>query len=239
VRDSAGNLYGTTAVGGAFLMGTVFKLDTSGAMTILHSFNGPDGAGPYSRLVRDTAGNLYGTTLRGGSNADGTVFKLDPAGNEVVLYNFAGTPDGEAPFGSLVRDSTGNVYGTTYLGGAYGFGTVFKVDPTGAETVLYSFTGLADGGLPWAGVVRDAAGNLYGTTVSGGDLTCFPPAGCGTVFKLDAAGNETVLHSFGPSFSGDGNFPVGRLMRDAAGNLFGTAQNGGAYGQGTIFKLKP
>src|SRR5882724_10153447 len=112
-----------------------------------------------------------------------------------VLYSFKGGTDGANPYGSLVGDSAGNLYGTTLYGGTSGFGTVFKLDTTGAETVLHSFTGVPDGRNPYAGLVRDAAGNLYGTTYYGGaSNNCF--WGCGTVFVLDTAGAETVLHSF-------------------------------------------
>ncbi len=147
---------------------------------------GTDGAFPSGGLVRDKAGNLYGTTPVGGASCCGTVFKLDTTGKETVLYSFTG-PDGELPIAGLVRDKAGNLYGTTASGGASGFGTVFKLDTSGTETVLYSFTGSTDGLEPFGGLVRDKAGNLYGTTI-----------GPGTVFKLDTTGTETVLHSFTP-----------------------------------------
>jgi uncharacterized repeat protein (TIGR03803 family) len=189
-------------------------------------------------LVRDKAGNLYGTTLQGsplnciGTGGCGVVFKLDTTGTETVLHTFVG-PDGTYPIGDLVRDKAGNLYGTTYAGGTYGEGTVFKLDTTGTETVLYSFTGLADGAVPRAGLVRDKAGNLYGTTVEGGNLSC----SCGVVFKLDPAGGETLLHTF--TGGADGGILYGGLVRDKAGNLYGTTANGGASGAGTVFKLTP
>ena len=187
VRDKAGNLYGTTGHGGdGTNFGTVFKLDTTGKETLLHSFAGgaTDGQNPYAGLVRDKTGNLYGTTSFGGASGIGlglgTVFKLDTTGKETLLYSFAGgATDGQSPQAGLIRDNAGNLYGTTVLGGASGLGTVFKLDTTGKETALHSFTGRPrDGAIPLAGLIQDAAGNLYGTTVSGGLL------GLGTVFKL-------------------------------------------------------
>jgi uncharacterized repeat protein (TIGR03803 family) len=240
IRDAAGNLYGTTYYGGAFGAGTVFKLSKHGK-TILYSFHGKaDGALPSAGLLRDVLGNLYSTTQLGGDlTCDkglgcGTVFKLSAAGKETVLHSFAdSTTDGGYPVAGLIRDAEGNFYGTTPLGGTSNVGTVFKLDTTGKETVLYSFTGSGpDGASPNAGVIRDAAGNLYGTTVGGG------PQNAGTVFKLDAAGNETVLYTFtGGNGGTDGKYPIGGLVRDAAGNLYGTTEIGGIVNGGTIFKV--
>ena len=206
VRDTAGNLYGTTVGCGAFGWGTVFKVDTSRAETVLFNFsysNG-DGAIPYGGLVRDSAGNLYGTTDYGGSSGNGVVFKLDTSGKETVLHNFAGgTKDGCDPlYESLVRDSAGNLYGTTNRCGAFGYGTVFKVDTSGKETVLHSFAGYpADGCYPYAGLVRDSAGNLYGTTDGCGAFAY------GTVFKVDTSSKETVLHNFAEGTGETGAIP--------------------------------
>ncbi len=147
-----------------------------------------------------------------------------------VLHNFTGTPDGSLPYASLIRDKEGNLYGTTETGGASGAGTVFKVNKSGKETVLYSFTGASDGANPFAGLLQDAAGNLYGTTANGGS------SGVGTVFKLSKAGKETVLHSFAGGTT-DGCYPFGGLLRDTAGNLYGTTEVCGASGVGTVFKL--
>ena len=222
VRDAVGNFYGTTALGGISgcrYCGTVFKLSKTGKETVLHRFPGTqyDGVNPLAGLVRDKAGNLYGTTYAGGTTGNGTVFKVEKTGKETVLHSFTGTPDdGRQPQAGLVRDAAGNLYGTTTGGGPSNDGTVFKLDKTGKETVLYSFTGGADGIEPWAGLVRDAAGNFYGTTSYGGSSSnC--SVGCGTVFKLDRTGKETVLYSFtGPP---DGEQPLAGLVRDAAGNL--------------------
>src|SRR5256885_143070 len=139
--------------------------------TLLYSFKGgTDGYYPDAGLVRDAAGNLYGTTSTGGDSFVGTVFKLDSTGAETVLHTFTTSPpDGAHPHAGLIRDAAGNLYGTTYNGGAYGDGAVFKLDATSAETVLYSFKALRDGTKPYADpLLRDAAGNLYGTTYWGG-----------------------------------------------------------------------
>jgi uncharacterized repeat protein (TIGR03803 family) len=237
VRDAAGNLYGTTIVGGAFEGGTVFKVDPSGKETILHNFfGGSDGEKPYAGLVRDAAGRLYGTTTNGGiqnsscTSGCGVVFEIDLNGREKILHRFTGTPDGASPVGGLILDSAGNLYGTTEMGGSAGVGTAFKVTASGVETVLYSFGGTPDGAYPQAGVIRDSNGNLYGTTSSSGT------GGFGTVFKLNAAGDETILHNF--SGGSDGATPLAGLLRTANGNLYGTTFQGGAvYGVGTIFKV--
>lgn len=197
----------------------------------LYSFTGPpDGMNSQADLVEDAAGNLYGTTSQGGvtggacgNSGCGIVFKLDTNNKETVLYSFMGAPaDGASPFAGLVLDASGNLYGTTSLGGTSNLGTVFKLDTTGTETMLYSFASEpTDGADPMAGLVIDPAGNLYGTTSQGGTLND------GTVFKVDTTGKETVLYSFmgGPT---DGSDPVSTLVRDSAGNLFGTTFEGGA-----------
>jgi uncharacterized repeat protein (TIGR03803 family) len=213
----------------------VFKLDTFGNETVLHSFNGSDWSVPLAGLILDSTGNLYGTTYVGGTYNNGTVFKLDTSGNETVLYSFTGRSDGGGPYaGSLITDAVGNLYGTSSFGGAYTLGTVFKLDTFGHEAVLHSFNG-GDGWAPYGGLVMDAAGNLYGTTGLGGGST-YCSNGCGTVFELDSSGNETVLHSFTGS-GGDGFIPLAGLIRDRRGNLYGTTAGGGANGGGIVFKL--
>jgi uncharacterized repeat protein (TIGR03803 family) len=182
-------------------------------------------------LLLDSKGNVYGTTQFGGASAFGAVFGVSPSGEEKVLYSFNPPPDGIIPASGLIRDTAGNFYGTTGNGGASGFGTVFKVTPSGQETVLYSFTGGTDGSIPLYGsLVRDAAGNLYGTTPSGGT------SDFGVVFKLDTTGAETVLHSFSGA---DGKIPYGTLAVDKSGNLYGTTYEGGAFGGGVVFKITP
>ena len=210
-------------------------------LSVLYSFKpGWDGYEPNGGLVRDAAGNLYGTAYYGGTNACldgcGTIFKLDANGDYSVLYQFAGPPDGQNPDASLIRDALGNLYGTTSDGGTFGHGTVFKLDTTGKETVLHSFAGVPDGANPVASLIRDAKGNLYGTTLFGGDTTCAPSAGCGTVFKVDTSNHETVLHAF--AGGADGELPAAPLIRDSAGNLYGTADSGGAYSVGTVLDRK-
>jgi uncharacterized repeat protein (TIGR03803 family) len=221
-----GNLYGTTRFGGISDKGTMFKVNSKGGEIVLHSFRG---GYPLSPLLVDSAGSFYGTTSYGGTSNFGTVFKMDTTGAETVLYSFAGPPDGARPNAGLVMDSAGNLYGTTSAGGASNYGTVFKLDTSNTETVLYSFTGGADGALPLYGsLVMDSAGSLYGTTERGGSLDL------GTVFKLDSSGTETVLHSFnGP----EGGFPTSGVIMDNKSNFYGTAAIGGAHASGTVFAV--
>jgi len=256
VRDSKGTLYGTTfnggtgpCKGGSFGgCGTVFKVDTGGKETVLHSFNGLDGSNPSAGLIQDSEGALYGTTSNGGDpNCDppygcGTVFKLDKAGKETVLHYFAGYPtDGASPVAGLIRGIHGDLYGATSAGGSgpcateysSGCGAVFEVDAAGKETVLYNFSGGSDGATPY-GLTRDSAGTLYGTTSFGGDLACFPPYGCGTVFKLDTLGKETALHVF--HGSPDGAHPYAGVIRDAQGRIYGTTVDAG-LGYGIVFEI--
>src|SRR5271157_2809775 len=227
-----------------------------------------DGYYPYAGLIQDTAGNLYGAADLGGGNDFGAVFELMPPAQqggtwtETVLYSFcpAGLPctDGSFPRGSLILDTAGNLYGTTYLGGANsaanngtGGGTVFKLAPPAKEggqwthTVLYSFcsaTKCTDGNEPVSGLVQDGSGNLYGTTPAGGANTAANGgAGGGTVFEVDTAGQETVLYSFcsvGGSSCTDGYDPNAGLL-EIAGNFYGTTARGGANGNGgTVFEVE-
>ena len=197
--------------------------------TVLHNFGcPPKGAGPWA-VIRDSAGNFYGTTVSGGSAGVGVVYKVDRSGHETVLYSFTGGADGRMPLAGVVRDSSGNLYGTTVSGGSAGAGVVYQVDTSGNETVLYSFTGGADGGSPQASIVRDAAGNLYGTATEGGVNNA------GVVFKVDSTGHETVLYSF--TGGADGGNPLAPLIRDSSGNLYGTTFSGGAARWGVVFKL--
>lgn len=231
IRDRAGNLYGTTSVGGTFNAGTVFKVDANSVESILHSFAySPDGGAPQAGLIADSAGNLYGTTKSGGVSGNGTVFTISTSGVISVLHSFGAQPDGSLPFAGLTRDPLGNLYGTTALGGAFGAGTVFKVDPSGLESVLYSFTGGSDGGSPFTGVVLDQAGNLYGTS--------FGSSGCGNIYQLDPAGAQTVLFYFGGDVQAP-CAPYGSLIRDAAGALYGTTTEGGTNSLGTVYKFVP
>jgi uncharacterized repeat protein (TIGR03803 family) len=196
VQDANQYLYGTTSggeVGGTIIGGTVFQVAPSGAVTTVYSFCSqsgcPDGQTPYAGLVLGTDGTFYGTTYQGGANKSGTVFKMTPAGALTSLYSFcsqSGCTDGKFPYAGLVFATDGNLYGTTYQGGANNSGTVFKITPTGALTTLYSFcsqSGCTDGQLPYAGLVEGTDGKLYGTTKQGGTY-CVPSGGCGTIFSL-------------------------------------------------------
>jgi uncharacterized repeat protein (TIGR03803 family) len=216
------------------LASIITPLAQAQTFSVIHNFTGgSDGGAPFAGFTIDGAGNLYGTASFGGATEYGVVFKINPQGEETVLHNFVGGIDGANPEGSLVRDAAVNLFGTTIAGGASGAGTVFKLTPNGKETVLYSFTGKTDGAKPIAGLTKDSLGNLYGTTTAGG------ANGNGVVFKLHKnAGKwtEHVLYSFGPGT--DGAIPVAGVTLDAAGNLYGTTSAGGAYGYGTIFKLK-
>lgn len=215
----------------------------------LHRFKGlGDGRNPWSDLVADRAGNLYGTTILGGSRdicrgyrpkGCGAVFKLAPDGNETLIHVFSGPPDGAFPEAGLVADGNGNLYGTTSSGGAFDKGAVFEIAANGTEAVLYSFRG-AHGENPQADLIIDGSGNLYGTTAYGGDKNCpekVVRSGCGVVFKVTPNGKELVLHAF--ANGEEGNEPLGGLVADRSGNLFGMTQLGGSGYYGNIFKIAP
>jgi uncharacterized repeat protein (TIGR03803 family) len=258
--DSAGNLYGGTVFGGQTNgcdgngCGIVYKVSPSGVETILHSFTGgTDGAIPQGIPVLDASGNLYGVAANGANpGCDegfgcGTIYKVDTAGNFTVLYSFTGDTDGDVPVGGPVLDSSGNLYGTTTIGGNLscsppnGCGVVFKIDSSGNFTVLYTFNGGSnDGEGPNSTLLLDFAGNLYGTTGYGGDLSCDlnEGGGCGVVFKVDPSGEETILHAFAGG-TGDGADPTnGPLTSDGKGNLYGTTSFGGVANGGVIFALR-
>jgi len=232
IRSSDGNLYGTTNGGGTSGLGTVFKITPVGLETVLYSFAGgaADGSYPGAALIQAADGNFYGTTSNGGSSDNGTVFKITPAGVETLLYSFAGgAGDGRYPSAALIQATDGNFYGTTQLGGTTNQGTVFKITPAGAETVLHSFTGGTDGYQPGAALIQGSDGNLYGTA-SGGT------GNGGTVFKITTAGALSVLHSF--TFgNGTASGPYAALIQGADGNFYGTTGSGGSNNAGAIFKL--
>ena len=302
IRDEKGNLLGTTIEGGAFGFGTVFRISPGGTESIIHHFgNVGDGRYPQAKLL-NVGGYIYGTTGAGGSSTAcpagcGTIFSITPNEIETVLHSFSSVPDGSSPLGGLIQDADGNFYGTTVWGGAYGFGTVFEITAAGTDSILYSFTGGADGSqaygnLTWgkngdlfgvtafggitrggckqgcgvvfqltpegsesvllafpggtkglsprSGLIRDAKGNFYGTTFQGGDLSCtlLDLPGCGTVFELTATGKQKILHKFagGPQ---DGAGPVGGLVFDSEGNLYGTTLDGGVDGAGVVIEIAP
>jgi uncharacterized repeat protein (TIGR03803 family) len=261
IFDQAGNLYGTTLVGGAHHKGTVFKLapnaDGSWRESVLYNFCSRtycgDGTEPEASLIFDQAGNLYGTTYAGGALDQGTVFKLTPNADgswrESVLYSFCSRTncrDGEFPEASLIFDAVGNLYGTTYAGGALNHdGTVFKLTPNAdgswRESVLCSFcsrTNCSDGEFPEASLIFDQAGNFYGTTFAGGDQELCLAGGCGVVFKLTpnskGGWNERLLHTFADR---PGASPHAGLIFDPAGNLYGTSS--GNTTLGSVFEITP
>jgi uncharacterized repeat protein (TIGR03803 family) len=250
IFDPTGKLYGTTSGGGTNDCGTVFQLAPNGYRSwterVLYSFcsgTGSDGLEPYSALLLDPVGNLYGTTSRGlGGNPYGIVFELTPnldgSWTENVLHVFNG-PDGGDPQAGLTFDGVGNLYGTTFQGGAFGNGTAFRLTPTGdgnwTESVLHSFNrDHTDGAQPWAGLSFDLAGNLYGTTEYGGSVRH------GAVFKLeptkDSGWHETVLRSFKNQ---PGAYPRGRLILDKQGNLYGTTRGDSRKTFGSVFEITP
>src|SRR5208337_3343876 len=236
---AGGNFYGTTYWGGAYGAGTVFEVTPAGQLTTLHSFAGgaTDGAYPIAGLVQ-VGGNFYGTTQFGGANGAGTVFQITPAGQLTTLYSFcsqAGCTDGAGPYAGLVQATNGNLYGTTFVGGANSVGTVYEITPAGQLTTLYSFCsqpGCSDGLHPRAGLALASDGNLYGTTEGGsgpGLVYTF-----GTVFGMTPAGQVTTLHSFSKT---DGALPFGGLVEGASGILYGATAYGGSQYNGTIFSL--
>jgi len=269
LADTQGNLYGTTSQGGKTGFGTVFELSPTAAggwnKTELYNFNGVKSPiNSYvnaSALVFDASGNLYGETAYGGPKQKGTVFKLSRVGDtwvETDIFTFADASTGENPFGGLVFDAAGNLYGTTLRGGSApacqnGCGAVFRLSPSSGdqwtETLLYQFQSGSDGSFPMAGLVWDPAGNLFGTTQSGGTQTWPCQSGCGTVFELSPAASgwsERIVYRF-MQLHGDGSFPVAGLVTDSSGNLFGTTSRGGDSssgicgftGCGTVFELSP
>jgi uncharacterized repeat protein (TIGR03803 family) len=295
IIDTAGNLYGTTFNGGLANAGTVFKLSSKGVIHILYSFaGGNDGANPIARLAIDKNGNLYGTTSAGGTSGNGTVFAVSPAGKHTVLYSFGSGTDGTIPFAGVTLDAKGNLYGTTSAGGSTGNGTVFELKRSSSgwtEIILHNFELQDDGGTPFAGLVFDNSGNLYGAATQGG---VNGTDGGGTIFELRPAGGSwtfTVLYglygwnisgtfrdllfdsangviygtthcdgsyeagtvySLAPSsgswsytelytFTGgtDGLYSFSNLVMDKSGNLYGTTNEGGATGNGVVFKVAP
>ena len=258
IRNANGDIYGVTEFGGVENeYGVVFKLSARGKESVLHTFQGPpnDGAEPLTTLIAGGSGMFYGTTAFGGNGncpgACGITFAIDSAGY-TITHNFQGSPtDGFEPWENLVQDAHGNIYGTTMGGGdpsgfscylghiELGCGVVFKLSPDAdgswSESILYNFSGAADGYDPSA-LAIDAKGNLYGAAFFGGSTNC--PDGCGTIFKLNTTGELTILHRF--TKQSTGMYPYA-LTLDGAGNLYGSANGGsgscGKYGCGLIFKL--
>ena len=230
IVDNSGNLYGTTYLGGANNVGTVFELAKgSGTITTLASFNSTDGAYPTSSLIVDSSGNLYGTAAIGGANDDGTLFELAKGSGTITTLASFNSTSGQGPPAGLIMDSSGNLYGTAVIGGANDDGTVFEL-ASGSSTItaLASFNG-TNGSEPFAGLIMDSTGNLYGTTKTGG------ASGDGTVFEL-AKGSSTITDLV--SFNGsNGSQPFAGLIMDSSGDLYGTTYEGGASGDGTVFEV--
>ena len=276
IQGSDGDFYGTTYLGGnvsctlnsygvpaygpfdynpgaGYGCGTVFKMDSSGNVTVLYSFSGQsDGNFPQAPLIQGADGYFYGTTSAGGANGYGTIFKIDALGNLQVLYSLSNT-NGGGPVAALLQAADGNLYGTTTAipNSSTSGGEVFKIDTAGNNfTVLHTFSG-ADGWSPVAPLIQGSDGKLYGTTWAGGDLTCgswyynvgsnYPyvrAGGCGAVFKMDLSGNVTVLHAFEEPQGGEGNDPYAGLVQGKDGYLYGTTYYGGASIYfGTVFRL--
>ena len=247
--DARGNLYGMTPTGGAAGFGVIYKLTpAAGAWneTIIHTFTGgaDGGGGSPGRLLLDRAGNFWGVATAGGPQGSGTAFELSPAGSASwtfkILYAFQGQPDAGFPYGALISDASGNLYGTSYYDGANDLGSVFRlslVNGVWTESVLYSFKGGEDGSSPISNLVSDAAGNLYGTTSEGGASAC----GCGVIFKMapGAGGQwtESVVYRF--QGSPDAAFPYNGLVSAGGGVFFGTTVHGGDDDDGSIFRFKP
>jgi uncharacterized repeat protein (TIGR03803 family) len=246
LRDPEGNLYGTTSSAGNLSAcptatpgcGTVFRLNARNVLTVLHTFEGGDGAVPAGDMV-SVNGEIYGTTQRGGTGCVGgcgVIFKVTKMGRYTVLYRFAGAADGEIPEG-LVRDTVGNLYGNALYGGTSGWGTVYKLDSAGHFSVLYTFGGGTDGRTPFGRLIRDVKGVIHGTTYAGGDPEC----NCGIVFRLDTTGKQTVLHTFRSWPSGSAPF---FSLLDVNGALYGTTRGGGdsscspaIHGCGVLFQI--
>jgi uncharacterized repeat protein (TIGR03803 family) len=258
IFDAAGNLYGTALFGGLPCDdGTVVELTPGSSdwtLNVIHSFQGTwcgsDGYNPAAGLVLDKVGNLYGTTVSGGLGGQGTVFELTSGSggwSESILYGFGSKPyDGSGPLDTPIFDKAGNLYGTTHSGGDHHLGTVFKLRQTSGgwkESLLWQFGLPNDGAGPYAGVVFDGKGDLYGTTVGGGINAC-NGGGCGTVFKLTPGSHgwrESLLHKF--TQGKDGSGPTGGVVFDKAGNLYGATVTGGigkcSGGCGVVYKLMP
>jgi uncharacterized repeat protein (TIGR03803 family) len=255
IQGTDGNFYGTTYNGGEHNNGSVFRLTPGGTLTTLYSFcklaNCVDGSNPFGSLVQGSDGNFYGTTSIGGSSSQapgsgwGTVFQVAPDGTFKSLYSFGSQPnlaDGASQYSGLIEGSDGNFYGTTTQGGTSvyntdAWGTVFRITPTGTLTTIYNFcsqNSCTDGGTPGAPLVFGSDGNLYGTTVGGGN-----DQGAGTAFKLTPTGVLTTLYTFcSQQGCTDGANPAyGGLVQANDGNLYGTTINGGASGEGEIFRI--
>ena len=239
-----GNLYGTTSSGGAYNLGTVFRISPAGALSCLHSFNGTDGAAPFAALVRGKDGNLYGTTYAGGAGHAGTIFQFQTNSTLTTLFSFPGTNDayqGSYPGAALVQAPDGSLWSTAGYGGltnasygGNGYGTVFQLATNGTLAVPVVFAN-TNGAYPASGLVLGQDGNFYGTATWGGQGITSSFQGYGTIFKLTPGGEFTNIYMF--SGFEDGGFIYGRLTQGRDGYLYGAALGGGALGYGTLFKV--
>jgi uncharacterized repeat protein (TIGR03803 family) len=243
IQATNGNYYGTTYFGGKNGGGVIFEITPAGKISDIYNFcsltNCSDGKNPFAGLILATDGNFYGTTHNdGGANNAGTVFKMTIGGKLTTLYTFCSQTacaDGEAPEGALVQASNGNFYGTTYNGGAYGYGTIFEITQSGTFKTLYSFcarTNCNDGGQPTSGLVQGTDGNLYGTTYYYGSHRA------GTAYEITTAGKFKLLYTFcAQANCADGSNPFGGLVQGLNGNFYGTTNVGGIDNYGTVFEL--
>lgn len=248
IQASNGSFYGTTSIGGTNGVGAVFKVTSGGSESVIYSFGANsslDANSPYSGLIQTSNGDLVGTATSGGKYGKGAVYQIANYGTESVLYSFGtSATDGTTPYANLMQAGDGNFYGTTIQGGAHAAGTVFKLTPTGTESILYSFGSSAtDGTFPYDSVIEGTDGNFYGATYSGGTkgtalcsgstTTCYP--GYGTLFMITPTGTETVIYSFG-STANDGKYPVAGLLQ-SNGIFYGTTNSGGQYSSGSIYSF--
>ncbi|GAC1410008.1 MAG: hypothetical protein NVSMB64_18940 [Candidatus Velthaea sp.] len=240
VRFADGNFYGTATNGGNNGNGTVFRISPAGVFTVLHTFNGSDGAQPFAGLslgyngtVAD--GKLYGTTANGGAFGGGTIFSIAPGGAFTTLFSFNPATNGSQPAVALTPDARNNLYGSASSGGPGGAGTIFKITPAGSFSLLKTFSvdingQSPQGATPFAALAYNPQNNsLYGSTNAGGDM------GYGTLFKLGCNGTFTILHSFDGAAGGQG--PAGQLVLSSDGNIYGTALGGGTFNNGVLFGL--
>jgi uncharacterized repeat protein (TIGR03803 family) len=230
VQGTDGNFYGTTILAGTYNGGTMFKIDSSGNFTVLHSFNpSSEGYSPNGNLVQGTDGDFYGLNQGGGTDSLGTVFKANASGDMTTLYNFTGLADGSNPVSGLIQGTDGNFYGQTEQGGSGGVGVIFKMSATGSFTPLYSLQAYQDGGYPQGKLVEGSDGHFYG-------LGAFDGNGeAGTMFSIDSSGNFTVLYSF--DGGADGGYLYGSLVQGSDGAFYGTGSGGGPADTGVIFRL--
>ncbi|HEX3820353.1 MAG TPA: choice-of-anchor tandem repeat GloVer-containing protein [Candidatus Sulfotelmatobacter sp.] len=246
--DEQGNIYGTTPTGGANGVGVVYQLKPGGGgwtLKVIHAFTGgTDGSGGSAgRFFIDTAGNLFNVCTTGGAHGFGVVYEISPSTEKwkfTTLYAFKDQPDGASPYGGVVFDKAGNIYGTTYYAGAHDLGSIYKLTRNGAgwtESVLYSFKGGMDGASPISSLVADSAGNFYGTTSEGGATTC----GCGVIYKLAKGASSKWTESVVYRFPGEPSpgFAYNGMIKGMAGSFYGATVHGGNGNDGAVYQFTP